>query len=83
MTTSMREQVSEYIESLQRTIVDTLQDLDNDAPPFKAEDWSRGEGGNGRACTFAASPSDSTSVFEKAAVNISMIRGKLPPTAIK
>ncbi|KAH8825002.1 Coproporphyrinogen oxidase [Flagelloscypha sp. PMI_526] len=81
MTKSMREAVVDYIESLQGTIVRGLEGIDASAPAFNVQEWSRGEGGRGRACTFSSE--SSSSILEKAAVNISAIYGKLPPQAVK
>ncbi|KAK0499785.1 Coproporphyrinogen oxidase [Armillaria luteobubalina] len=81
MNPPMRERVTVYIENLQRRIVNVLQELDHDAPPFDIADWSRDEGGKGRACTFATS--STISILEKAAVNISIIHGNLPPSAVQ
>jgi coproporphyrinogen III oxidase len=78
---TMRTKVTEYIQDLQMTIVNSLQQLDRNAPEFTVQTWSRAEGGHGRTCTFAAA--SASSVLEKAAVNISMINGKLPPASIR
>ncbi len=78
---SMRNRVTKHIQDLQERVVNALQSLDPDANPFKVQSWSRNEGGSGKTCTF--STTSSTSILEKAAVNISMIKGKLPPAAVK
>ncbi|KAK1235432.1 Coproporphyrinogen-III oxidase [Marasmius sp. AFHP31] len=77
----MREEFTKYIQNLQLSIVSHLESLDPSSPPFQVREWTRGEGGSGKACTFTSDSDDA--VFEKAGVNISMINGKLPPPAIK
>jgi len=64
--------------------VKALEALDPSSPPFHRRTWERQEGGGGISCTFSA-PSDSPSsaVLEKAGVNVSMIKGVLPPTSLK
>lgn len=82
----MREQVEEYILSLQDVIVNAFEKLDPTAPPFKRDSWVRAQGGKGQSCVFAAPPSLTTpanTVLEKAGVNISIVHGNLPPAAIK
>ena len=78
----MRVRVVDFIETLQKTIVTAFEDLDSDAPQFHRREWDRAQGGRGVSCTFTA-PNHPNSVLEKAGVNISMIHGILPPTAIK
>jgi coproporphyrinogen III oxidase len=88
---SMRQQVSEYITTLQDKIVDAFEKLDPGAPKFKQDSWLREQGGSGRSCVFAVpAPSSSSSsevahgmVLEKAGVNTSVVHGMLPPPAIK
>ncbi|KII91000.1 hypothetical protein PLICRDRAFT_106869 [Plicaturopsis crispa FD-325 SS-3] len=82
----MREQVEEYILSLQDVIVNAFEKLDPTAPPFKRDSWVRAQGGKGQSCVFAAPSSLTTpanTVLEKAGVNISIVHGNLPPAAIK
>lgn len=85
MSKLMREQVSDYILALQEQIVSSFESLDPNAPRFKHDSWVRPEGGEGKSCVFAvpASASDTTTILEKAGVNISIVHGKLPPAAIK
>jgi len=82
----MREQVEEYIVSLQDQIVSAFEELDPDAP-FKRDSWVRAQGGKGQSCIFAAptddAPATQQTVLEKAGVNISIVHGILPPAAIK
>ncbi|KAF8159903.1 Coproporphyrinogen III oxidase [Crassisporium funariophilum] len=90
-TTPMRQQVEEYINTLQDEIVSSFEKLDPNAPPFKRDSWVRTQGGIGKSCVFAspiaegasASASAPQTVLEKAGVNISIVHGVLPPPAIK
>ena len=89
-TKPMRVQVEEYINTLQNSIVLSLEQLDPSAPPFKRDAWVRPEGGSGRSCVFAlplpddaSLPPSPTTILEKAGVNISVVHGILPPAAIK
>lgn len=87
----MREQMEDWIRSLQAEIVQALENLDPFAPKFKRDSWIRAEGGSGQSCVFAVPPSPEPSssdnhskfILEKAGVNISIVHGTLPPTAIK
>lgn len=95
----MRERVEEYINTLQDEIVSSFEKLDPAAPPFKRDSWVRAQGGSGRSCVFASptpSPEDgfapvngvspplsTDTILEKAGVNISVVHGILPPSAIK
>ncbi|TFK39526.1 coproporphyrinogen III oxidase [Crucibulum laeve] len=87
-TKPMREQVEEYINNLQDQIVLAFEKLDPNAPPFKRDSWVRAQGGTGCSCVFAAPPNDGAvsqheSVLEKAGINISIVHGRLPPSAIR
>jgi len=55
----MRQQVEEYIQSLQDSIVGAFEQLDPSAPPFKRDAWVRKQGGMGRSCVFASPPDTS------------------------
>ncbi|EEB94333.1 hypothetical protein MPER_06868 [Moniliophthora perniciosa FA553] len=87
----MRNQVESYIRHLQSHIVTSLEALDPSAPPFKRDAWTRPEGGEGQSCVFTVPPpsqsssttSTSETILEKAGVNISILHGILPPSAIK
>lgn len=76
-----RNQFARYIHALQDDIVHALEDVQPQSPSFRRDDWTRAEGGGGRARTFEGVPD--VSVFEKAGVNTSVIHGKLSPPAIK
>ncbi|KAF5316690.1 hypothetical protein D9619_006501 [Psilocybe cf. subviscida] len=85
----MRQQVEEYINSLQENIVTAFEKLDPNAPQFKRDSWVRTQGGMGKSCVFASPPDEGATssspptVLEKAGVNISVVHGTLPPPAIK
>ena len=85
----MRDRVAAYVTTLQDHIVSALEHLDPAAPPFLRDAWQRPEGGHGISCVFQVPyPTDPaapppTTLLEKAAVNVSVIHGALPPAAIK
>ncbi|KAF8630899.1 hypothetical protein AX17_005257 [Amanita inopinata Kibby_2008] len=87
----MRQQVDEYIRSLQDRIVTALEELDPNAPPFKRDSWVRAQGGSGQSCVFASPVEEGAggvqrerpTILEKAGVNISIVHGVLPPPAIR
>ncbi|PFH53222.1 hypothetical protein AMATHDRAFT_73445 [Amanita thiersii Skay4041] len=89
--TPMRQRVEAYIRSLQAGIVSAFEDLDPSAPAFKRDSWVRAQGGSGQSCVFACPPeqglggaqSHQSTILEKAGVNISVVHGILPPSAIK
>lgn len=88
-TKPMRDQVAEYIVGLQDRIVTALENLDSSTPGFKRDAWTRDQGGRGQSCVFAVPWADSSAqpvretVLEKGGVNISIVHGLLPPSAIK
>ncbi|TFY62626.1 hypothetical protein EVJ58_g3739 [Rhodofomes roseus] len=89
----MRQQVEEYISTLQEEIVAAFEALDPSAPKFKRDAWVRPQGGRGLSCVFAVphpsspaaaqQPAHTNTVLEKAGVNISIVHGSLPPAAVK
>ncbi|KAJ7483345.1 coproporphyrinogen III oxidase [Mycena latifolia] len=80
---SMRTQMEEYVVSLQNQIVSAFETLDPASPPFKRDSWVRAEGGSGQSCVFTPPTDNTTSVLEKAGVNISIIHGTLGQAAIQ
>ncbi len=89
-TKPMRQRMEEYVNELQEQIVTALEKLDPKSPLFKRDSWVRAQGGSGRSCVFAVPPDDEArstdrhqSILEKAGVNVSVVHGVLPPTAIK
>ena len=67
--------VSDYLLGLQGAIVARLEALDGGR--FRADRWTRPEGGGGRACVI-----EEGALFERGGVNFSSVRGsRLPPSA--
>jgi coproporphyrinogen III oxidase len=67
--------VREYFVGLQARIVGALELLDG--TPFKADAWTRAEGGGGRTCIL-----EEGQVFERGGVGFSHVTGdRLPPSA--
>ena len=67
--------VKEYLEGLQRRIVDTLATLDG--RPFGRDAWTRSQGGGGVTCIL-----EQGELFERAGVGFSHVIGQgLPPSA--
>lgn len=87
MPEAFRDQVAEYVTSLQNRIVTGLEQLDATAPKFKRDSWTREEGGKGLSCVFAIpNPTrleETNTIIEKAGVNVSIVHGSLPPAAVK
>ncbi len=68
--------IRDYLKNLQKTICQTLQDIDGEAV-FIEDGWEREAGGGGLSCVLAEG-----AVFEKAGVNFSEVHGEgLPPSA--
>ena len=84
--------MTDFVSTLQTSIVEALEAADPTAPKFKRDSWQRPQGGHGCSCVFAI-PFDNSgatnvktekeAVLEKAGVNVSMVHGDLPPAAIK
>lgn len=87
MSAAFRDQVSEYITGLQDKIVAGLESLDPSAPKFERDSWTREEGGRGLSCVFSIpNPTrleETSTILEKAGVNVSIVHGSLPPAAVK
>ncbi|KAF9525121.1 coproporphyrinogen III oxidase [Crepidotus variabilis] len=64
----MRQQMEEYINKLQDTIVGAFEKLDPTSPKFKRDSWVRPQGGTGRSCVFASQP-DTTSFTNNGGVS--------------
>ncbi|KAM6495493.1 coproporphyrinogen III oxidase [Amanita muscaria] len=84
----MRQQMEEFILSLQDEMVKAFESLDANAPAFKRDSWVRPRGGLGKSCVFSVpfdheATSPSPTILEKAGVNTSIVHGILPPAAIK
>ncbi|KAJ7069687.1 coproporphyrinogen III oxidase [Mycena amicta] len=84
----LRVQMEEYVLELQARIVAGLAAVDPNCPhEFLQDSWVREQGGTGKSCVFAMPQSAQgtiahESVLEKAGVNVSIIHGKLPPSAV-
>ena len=72
----MRYRMEAYITNLQGRIIKRFQELETDAK-FKVDRWTRAEGGGGITVIC-----EDGVVFERAAVNISVVTGTLPPAAV-
>ena len=72
----MRYRMEAYITNLQGNIIKQLQELETDAK-FQVDRWMREEGGGGITCILQDGV-----VFERAAVNVSVVEGFLPPGAV-
>lgn len=68
---SLRQNFTHYIQYLQNTICNTLEEIDGKAE-FKEDAWQRPEGGGGKTRVIRDG-----NVFEKGGVNISTVHGKL------
>ncbi|AEM70527.1 Coproporphyrinogen oxidase [Allomuricauda ruestringensis DSM 13258] len=68
----MKDTFYEYIQQLQDTITNKLEQLDGSAK-FQQDFWERKEGGGGRTRVI-----ENGAVFEKGGVNISKVHGPLP-----
>jgi len=73
----MKDKFYQYIQILQQTIVNQLEDIDGFAK-FKKDQWTREEGGGGLTCVI-----ENGNIFEKGGVNISRVYGELPETMQK
>ena len=69
---SMKDKFYNYIQELQDSITQQLEDIDGTAK-FHEDLWERPEGGGGRSRVI-----ENGSVFEKGGVNISAVHGALP-----
>jgi coproporphyrinogen III oxidase len=71
-------QVRDYLQTLQGSIISALEDLDGKGK-FQRDNWQRPGGGGGLTCVL-----NDGAVFEKAGVNFSHVFGtRLPPSATK
>lgn len=92
----MRDRMATYVKLLQRRIVQAISDEEQDGcsdsadrrehgdlatkrpKSFVVESWTRKEGGEGISCVI-----QDGKVFEKGGVNVSVVYGNLPPSAIR
>lgn len=68
----MKDKFYAYIQQLQDTICNKLEEVDGKAK-FQEDLWKRAEGGGGRTRTI-----ENGNIFEKGGVNISAVHGELP-----
>ncbi|KAI9095518.1 Coproporphyrinogen III oxidase [Phlyctochytrium arcticum] len=74
----MSKQMTAFVENLQKSIVTKLQEVEGSSGgEFRKEVWHRDQGGQGISCVL-----QDGKVFEKAGVNISIIRSRAPETVL-
>ena len=80
----MRKRMETFVKLLQSRIVDAVAREESSGSTegrpseFLVESWERKEGGEGISCVL-----QDGSVFEKAGINVSVVYGALPPSAIR
>ncbi|KAH7320292.1 Coproporphyrinogen III oxidase [Stachybotrys elegans] len=72
----MRLRMEKFIKEQQQVIVEALEKLDG--KKFRKDEWNRPGGGGGITCVL-----QDGNVFEKAGVNISVVYGSLPRSAVE
>lgn len=72
----IRDRMEEYVKILQRRIIKEIELVDGNK--FKIDRWERPQGGEGISCIL-----QDGKIFEKAGVNISIVHGNLPESAIQ
>ncbi|XP_078741881.1 oxygen-dependent coproporphyrinogen-III oxidase-like [Lampetra fluviatilis] len=74
---AMRSRMEVFIMELQAEVCRALEEVEGEGgKKFRVEQWSRPGGGGGVTCVLQEGR-----VFEKAGVNVSVVRGHLPPEA--
>lgn len=74
--TDMKCRMEAFVTNLQGQIIKQLEEMETEAR-FKVDRWTREEGGGGITCIIQEGE-----VWERAAVNVSVVHGKLPPAAV-
>jgi len=74
----MRTKMELLVMKTQADFCKALELLENNGSSFKVDRWFRKEGGGGITCVL-----QDGQVFEKAGVNVSVVTGILPPSAIQ
>lgn len=74
----MKTKMELLIMKIQSGFVKSLESLEEDGTKFIVDRWQRKEGGGGITCVM-----QNGQVFEKAGVNISVVTGTLPPSAVQ
>lgn len=72
----MRLRMEKFVKEKQAAIVQALEQIDGSH--FRIDRWERKEGGEGISCVL-----QDGGVFEKAGVNVSVVYGMLPPSALQ
>ncbi|EZA57216.1 Coproporphyrinogen-III oxidase [Ooceraea biroi] len=75
---SMRTKMELMVMKTQADFCRALESLESNGSVFKVDRWARKEGGGGVTCVLQDSQ-----VFEKAGVNVSVVTGVLPPSAVQ
>ena len=73
----MKNKFSVYIDNLQSTITNHIENLDGKSK-FEKDNWNREKGGGGLTMVL-----ENGNVFEKAGVNVSKVYGELPESMSK
>src|SRR5271154_6130179 len=73
----MRLRMEAFVKTSQKQIIRALESMEPKAR-FRIDQWTRPEGGDGISCVL-----QDGSVFEKAGVMVSVVHGKLGPTAVE
>lgn len=76
--TDMKTRMELFIMKIQSDFVNALEGAENFGKKFEVDRWQRKEGGGGITCVL-----QDGDVFEKAGVNISIVSGLLPPSAVQ
>ncbi|XP_054002415.1 oxygen-dependent coproporphyrinogen-III oxidase [Hylaeus anthracinus] len=75
---NMRKKVELLVMKTQADFCRALESLEDPNYHFKIDRWTRKEGGGGITCVL-----QDGNVFEKAGVNVSVVTGTLPPSAVQ
>lgn len=75
---NMRTKMELMVMRTQADFCRALESLESNGSVFKVDRWTRKEGGGGITCVLQDSQ-----VFEKAGVNVSVVTGVLPPSAVQ
>ena len=70
----MRDRMATFVKVAQANIVKGITEVEGGDAKFRCDHWQREQGGEGITCVL-----QDGKVFEKAAVNVSIVHGELPP----
>jgi len=73
----MRTKMEVFVTNLQGQLIQKLQEIEPESK-FIVDRWNRKQGGGGITCI-----TQDGKVFERAAVNVSVVTGTLPPAAVQ